>query len=106
MRLVQGTTADDGNSHEKGLAAFGLRLEEPAEPEFTLWPENELTVQVFARMLTQFNVADGGVVLGLRYESLDHVYRALRIGPRRQREIFPGFQIMEAAAVAALNGKH
>lgn len=109
MRLVQrATTAeDDANSHEKGLAIIGLRLENPTteDREFRVWPDNEEAVSVFGCMLSQFNVADGGVYLGLKYESLPHVYRSLRLGPRRQRDVFPSVQVMEAAAVTALNAK-
>lgn len=107
MRLVQGATADDGNSHENGLAVLGLQLEGAADEdrEFKLWPENEAAAEVFGRMLTQFHIGEGGVVLGLKYENLDHVYRAQRLGPRRQREVFPMLQAMEAAALEALNAK-
>jgi hypothetical protein len=106
--LVQGTTADDGNSHENGLAVLGLKLDAPTDEDrpFTVWPENEQIVDVFGHMLTQFHIAEGGIVLGLRYEGLPHVYRALRVGPGRQRKIFPALQVMEGAAVAALNRKH
>jgi len=108
VRLVQGTTAEDGNSHEKGLATIGLRLDEqlPDDSDFRVWPENEEAVNVFGHMLTQFTFGDGGVVLGLKYESLPHVYCALRMGPGRQRKVFPSFQIMEAAAVTAINAKN
>lgn len=108
MRLVQGTTAEDGNSHEKGLATFGLQLEEqlPDDGAFRIWPENEQAVNVFGHMLTQFALGDGGVVLGLKYESLPHVYCALRMGPGRQRKVFSSLQVMESAALEALNARH
>lgn len=83
---------------------MGLRLEE-GEPEcFEVWPDNWLTVLVFADLMSQWNVGMGGTI-GLRYEALPMVLELHGIAAKQKREIFDGLRVMERAAVDEIN-KH
>lgn len=92
---------------------FGL-VEEAAAyaqrpvPVFEVWPENELTLNVFVSMDTQWRVIAG--MASFSYMGLD--YRALRdtlemTGAKRKQwpEIFSGIRVMESAALKVFRTK-
>lgn len=56
---------------------------------------------MFLRLQTQWNVGGMGGFLGLRYESLDLFFRTYSVTPTP--EILEGLQVMEIAAMGALN---
>lgn len=70
--------------------------------EMPVWPENWPAVELFAALQTQWTVAPSGRLVGLRYESLPVVCRALRIRRRKQRRLFCDLQVMESAVLEAL----
>lgn len=79
-----------------------MRLEEE-EPEHTeVWLDNWQTMQVFADLLSQWNVGMSGVI-GLRYEALPLVMEMHRIKPEDRRDIFDGLRVMERAAITEIN---
>ncbi len=69
-----------------------------------LWQDNVETVEVFAGMMTQWNVGPGGAV-GLRYEALPMVLRVRGVPAARRREVFDGLRIMERAALEVFRGR-
>ena len=68
------------------------------EQRTEVWQENVAAVEVFADMLTQWNVGGAGVV-GLRYESLP-LLLDLRAVPAADRpDLVAGLRVMERAAL-------
>ena len=63
-----------------------------------LWQENVATVEVFAGMMTQWNVGASGAV-GLRYEAMPIVMRARGIPSALRGDVFDGLRVMERAAL-------
>lgn len=75
-------------------------LPKPEPKTVEIWDENWDIVMMFIRVQTQWNV-DGGVRLGLRYESLEWLCKVYEITD--QRAMLEGLRVMEAAALKALN---
>jgi hypothetical protein len=74
------------------------------EPDvLCIWPDNWLPMQVFRRMLTQWNVGGLGGVVGLRYEALPVVLQACAVPRRDWGEVVDCLQVMERRALAMLN---
>ena len=97
-----------GNSDSGEVASrLGLPVELIGQAEAfrysgdEIYPDNVLTVAVFRRMLTQWNVGTGGAV-GFRYESLDRVFRRCRVPEDQEDEVFDGLQAMERSALEAM----
>jgi hypothetical protein len=77
------------------------KFKEDAKPEsFDVFPEHWDAFEIFARMTTQWSVAEGAFV-GLNYQSLDLLFKLYKIRDRRQA--FEDIQVMEAAALKILN---
>jgi hypothetical protein len=70
-----------------------------------IWEENETTMQLFARMGTQWHHAPNGRPTGLRYEALPAVARRCHIGAAERDAVFDGLQVMEAAALEVFRGR-
>lgn len=86
-------------SEDEALAAFGLEREaEPADAHYDVWPENWPAVQVFAGLMTQWNVSMAGPT-GLRYEAIPVVLRMRGVPRGEWSEVFYGLQVMEAEAL-------
>lgn len=67
-----------------------------------VWPDNWQTLEVFADLMSQWNVGMNGVI-GLRYEALPLVLKLHGIKRKRQRELFDGLRVMERAAINEIN---
>ncbi len=67
-----------------------------------MWPENWPAVELFLACATQWRV-DGmsGAVLGLDYQGVEALMRIRRV--RDRAALFDDLQIMERAALRALN---
>jgi len=81
---------------------MGLRLEEDEPEHAAVWLSNWQTMQVFADLLSQWNVGMNGVI-GLRYEALPLVLELHGIEPEDRRDIFDGLRVMERAAITEIN---
>ena len=56
---------------------------------------------MFIRLQTQWNVGGMGGFLGLKYDSVDFIFRTYKIKDRK--EVLDKLQVMEMAAVRELN---
>lgn len=88
-------------------AVWGLRVEEPEEPEeekkpdheiFYLWPCNVEVWSIWWRIQTQWRIGVQGRE-GLDYKGVGYYLREIaRIRPRKIPEVFACLQAMERAA--------
>lgn len=80
---------------------FGLALPE-LEPEgdFEVWEENWPAMEMFLRCQTQWRTTMSGV-LGLDYSAVAWILRLYEV--EDQRSMLEDLQVMEAAAMTALN---
>ena len=93
---MQDKTQDDA-------AAFGVALpEEPQSQDFEVWQENWEAVVVFMRCQTQWRTTMSGL-LGLDYTAVAWVLKLYEI--EDQRSMLEDLQVMEAAAMQALNNR-
>lgn len=91
---MQDKTQDDA-------AAFGVALpEEPQSRNFEVWQENWEVVLLFMRCQTQWRTTMSGL-LGLDYTAVAWVLKLYEI--EDQRSMLEDLQVMEAAAMQALN---
>jgi hypothetical protein len=72
------------------------------QKDFEVWEENWDAVLMFVRMSTQWNTSMAGLT-GLNYPSLEWLCKLYSV--KDPVAIFEGVQVMEAAALAALNSK-
>lgn len=66
-------------------------------------PENEIAVDLFQRLASQWNWSSGGGCMGLNYQSIDFLFRLK--GTKGRRRVFDDIQIMEFAALKVFNEK-
>ncbi len=93
---MQDKTQDDA-------AAFGVALpEEPQSQDFEVWQENWEAVVVFMRCQTQWRTTMSGL-LGLDYTAVAWVLKLYEV--EDQRSMLEDLQVMEAAAMQALNNR-
>lgn len=93
---MQDKTQDDA-------AAFGVALpEEPQSQDFEVWQDNWEVVLVFMRCQTQWRTTMSGL-LGLDYTAVAWVLKLYEI--EDQRSMLEDLQVMEAAAMQALNNR-
>ena len=80
---------------------FGLALPE-LEPDgdFEVWEENWPAMEMFLRCQTQWRTTMSGV-LGLDYSAVAWILRLYEV--EDQRSMLEDLQVMEAAAMTALN---
>lgn len=81
------------------LAAIQLQ---EVEIDCEVWEENWDIVLMFIRMSTQWNVSMAGLT-GLNYPSLEWLCKLYSV--EDPVAVFEGVQVMEMAALAALNAK-
>jgi hypothetical protein len=87
------------------MNALGLRPEDfPEDDGVPVWPCCWSSVQVFARMETQWNVG-AGVAVGLRYEAFPIVLRACGVPQRDRAQVFADLQTMERVALRVMREK-
>lgn len=75
---------------------------DPVKCDTEVWPDNWQTMQVFADLMSQWNVGMNGVI-GLRYEALPLVLELHGIAAEQKREVFDGLRVMERAAITEIN---
>ncbi|WP_405126784.1 DUF1799 domain-containing protein [Ralstonia pseudosolanacearum] len=85
------------------MAAFGLTLADIQPESLGIWPENAITVEVFAHLGTQWRVGARGPV-GLDYAAIPVVLMLLGVPPHKHADVLAGIRIMEHAALAEMNG--
>ena len=68
--------------------------------DFEVWEDNWGTVVMFLRVQTQWRVGMSGAT-GLDYNAIRWAFEMY--GVSDQREMFEGLQVMEAAALGAMN---
>lgn len=83
--------------------ALGAMVAALGEQVVGLWQDNVAAVEVFADMLTQWNVGPGGVV-GLRYEALPLLLELRGIAAADSADIVAGVRVMERAALEHFRG--
>lgn len=83
---------------------FGALLEQVGEQPAEVWQDNVTAVEVFADMLTQWNVGPGGVV-GLRYEALPVMLDLRGIPAADRAEAVAGLRVMERTALEHFRGR-
>lgn len=66
-----------------------------------IYPDNALTVSVFADIKTQWRVGTSGVI-GLDYNVLPFVYKIREVKMSDRADVFEGIQIMERAAMKTI----
>jgi len=69
-----------------------------------IWPDNEVAVDVFIAMTTQWNVGPAGAV-GLNYASLAEVWRRLKVPVSMRDGVFDDLRVMEGAALKKMREK-
>lgn len=84
---------------ETPLGALVAQIDNTLE----LWADNVTAVEVFADLLTQWNIGPGGVV-GLRYEALPGVMRLRRVPADERAAVFESVRVMERAALEHFHG--
>ena len=75
---------------------FGFKLEDYGDEDeiFTVWEENDKSVQVFLAMRTQKRYTSGWLV-GFDYSALPFVFSCTGIKRSERADIFRDLQIME-----------
>lgn len=71
--------------------------------DFEVWEENWDIVIMFLRMMTQWNIGFSGAT-GLNYQSLEWLCKLYAV--KDSVAIFEGVQLMEMAALSAMNSKN
>lgn len=80
-------------------AAFGITLQEATEGVFAeVWPDNQLAVNVFVDMMTQWRSAGFGAT-GLDYSALPIVLRMNGVAEDQESSVFQDVRVMEDAAL-------
>lgn len=93
----------DQTAHRLGLPAdLVAEAENFKHADGSVYPDNEPIVSVFVSMLTQWRTGSGGVI-GLDYNVLPIVFRFRGISDEEQPDVFDGIQVMERAALGAIN---
>jgi hypothetical protein len=82
-------------------AVFGLALPESKDTNiFEVWEENWAALELFLRCQTQWRTTMKGI-LGLDYVAVAWLFRLYAV--EDERAMLEDLQVMEAAAMAALN---
>ena len=87
-----------GEVAEQITAASAARAE-----DFEVWEENWPAVQMFLRVQTQWRIAGGmgAAYVGLDYQSVAWMFSLYNV--EQPRQLLEDLQVMEAAALTALN---
>lgn len=83
-------------------AAFGIALPEQPANDFEVWEENWPVVEMFLRCQTQWRTTMSGI-LGLDYAAVAWLLKLYEV--EDPRALLEDLQIMEAAAMMALNSR-
>lgn len=63
-----------------------------------VWPENELPLEVFDALSTQWRIGFNGAT-GLDYSAIPLVMEELRVPKKKRKQVFSDIRIMESAAL-------
>ena len=99
--MVGGSRSIEEASKSLGLPTFLLEESETYAAADGIYSDLKLTVDVFASMLTQWRFGPCGPT-GLDYSALPVVLRLRRVPTADRGEVFDGLQIMERAALTAI----
>lgn len=83
-----------------------LSDEDEADGRFPVYPENWLTVEVFLRCASRWDIISGFSGMfhqSLRTDGIESVLRLMQIPDSDKLEIFDNLRVMEAAAKEVLN---
>jgi len=84
------------------MRAGGFKPEDYPQEDVEIWPENLQAYDLFAYMRTQWRGAGMGVI-GLDYIPLHHKMDRLGLAPEAYDDLEADIQVMEAAAIGAMN---
>lgn len=89
---------------EEAFAAFGIPIpQDRHERCVEVWPENAPVVKCFLAMDTQWTRSPmTGRIEGMRYESMQSIFRFCEVRRRHQAAVFFGLRVMEHAALECL----
>jgi hypothetical protein len=82
------------------------RRAQPEEEIFWVYEENWESVLFFFALQTQWKVGGMGGHIGLDYAGVEAAIRVNEIPRNKRKALFADIQIMESAAMKALNKKH
>jgi len=84
------------------LAAFGFRPEDFDNGATEVWPENEVAVEVFCAMTTQWREGPNGRT-GLDYAALPVLFDLAKVEQGERPEVFASLRTLEVAALNAMS---
>ena len=88
------------------LAAFGLTVDDVADPPLNIFPDNWQSFRVFTAMRTQWRYVSGMAGMfatGLDYRALTEVWERTKTPEKDRDAIFRDLMIMESAAMEIIN---
>ena len=77
-------------------------MPKPPDEDFGIWEENWQVVEMFLRVQTQWRSTMSGVI-GLDYAAVEWLFKLYEV--EDQRTLLEDLQVMEAAAMSAINSK-
>ncbi|MEH6434283.1 DUF1799 domain-containing protein [Massilia sp. DD77] len=86
------------------MEAGGFTLADYPEEQVEIWPENLQAYELFLYMRTQWRGAGMGLI-GLDYGPLHHRMDRMKLEPDEYEELEADVQVMEIAAIGAMNDK-
>lgn len=84
------------------MATAGLTEADLQQDDVEIWPENLLAYNLFVYIRTQWRGAGMGVI-GLDYTPLHHKMDRMGLSPEAYVDLESDIQVMEAAAIGAMN---
>ena len=78
-------------------------MDNVGESELLIWPDNWAPLNVFRRLMTQWQPAGMGGFVGLRYESLAIILRVSAVPRSDWPDVVDCVQVMERRALELLN---
>jgi hypothetical protein len=83
---------------------MGLTVDEVSSPPVEIWPDNQVSVNTFIALSTQWIVTDNGAS-GLNYQAIEPVLRLTNTNKKLWSDIFSDLRIMESAALQEMRKK-
>jgi hypothetical protein len=91
-----------------GLVEEAARYAQRPVPVFEIWPENEIILNVFVSLDTQWRILAGMAwisYMGIDYCALRDTLEMTGLKRKRWPEIFSGIRVMESAALKVFRAK-
>lgn len=79
-------------------------MEEASGPPVDLWPDNALSVNVFATICMQWRVGMNGA-FALDYNVIEPALRMLRVPPEQWPDVFEDITVMEPVGLQSIRAK-